>query len=141
MSAQENAKMARGIYEMFNNRDFDGMAALAAENMEVVNIPVGATLSGPAGFRQHAQGWGGAFPDSRVEVTNVIASDEGVVVEFRGRGTHTGPLASPAGEIPATGKSVDIPFCDVYQVKGGKLSSLHAYFDSATMLRQLGLIS
>ena len=140
MSAQDNVKIARKNYETFNNRDFDGAVAQAAENIELLNVPLGVTLHGPEGFRQYVQGWATAFPDSRVEVTNIVASEEGVVTEFRGRGTHTGPLSGPTGEIPATGRSVDVPFCDVIQIKNGKISSIHTYYDVATMMGQLGLM-
>jgi ketosteroid isomerase-like protein len=71
----------------------------------------------------------------------MVADEEGVVVEFRGRGTHTGPLANPAGDIRATGRKVDIPFCQVYRLKGGKIVSSRLYFDTATMMGQLGLLS
>jgi steroid delta-isomerase-like uncharacterized protein len=140
MSAQDNAKFARSVYEMYNSRDLDGMAAQAAVGAEIMSVPTGMTLEGPDGFRQYIQGWASAFPDSKIEVTNVIAGEEGAVVEFRGRGTHTGPLMAPTGEIPATGKSVDIPFCDVLQIKDGKITSMHSYFDLATMMGQLGLM-
>jgi len=140
MSAQDNVKIARKNYEAFNNRDFDGGVAQAAENIELLNVPLGVTLHGPEGFRQILEGWATAFPDGRVEVTNIVAGEEGVVIEFRGRGTHTGPLSGPTGEIPATGRSVDVPFCDVMQIKNGKITSLHTYYDAATMMGQLGLM-
>lgn len=140
MSTQENAKLAHSLYEMYNNGDFDGMAAQAAADAEITGVPTGMTLKGPDGFRQYIQGWASAFPDSQIEVMNVIVGEEGAVVEFRGRGTHTGPLMAPTGEIPATGKSVDIPFCDVLQMKDGKITSLRSYFDIATMMGQLGLM-
>jgi steroid delta-isomerase-like uncharacterized protein len=140
MSAQDNVKIARKNYEAFNHRDFDGGVAQAAENIELLNVPLGVTLHGPEGYRQYIQGWATAFSDSQVEVTNIVAGEEGAVIEFRGRGTHTGPLNGPAGEIPATGRSVDIPFCEVMQIKNGKISSIHTYYDAATMMGQLGLM-
>ena len=140
MSAQDNAKLARTIYDMYNQRDIDGMVAPVAAGAEIVSVPTGMTLQGPEGFRQYVQGWATAFPDSKIEVGNVIAGDEGAVVEFRGSGTHTGPLLAPTGEIPATGKPVNIPFCDVMQIKDGKITSIHSYFDAATMMGQLGLM-
>ena len=51
-----------------------------------------------------------------------------------------GPLVGPQGEIPPTGKSVDVAFCDVYQFKDGKFTSLRSYFDTATLMGQLGLM-
>jgi steroid delta-isomerase-like uncharacterized protein len=141
MSAQDNARIARAIYDAFNDRDFDQGVSLVAKDVRWLNVPLGITFQGPAGYRQYVQGWAAAFPDSKVEITNMIASEEGVVTEFRGRGTHTGPLAGPAGEIPATGRRVDVSFCDVLRFQNGKIVSAHTYYDAATLMRQLGLTS
>src|SRR5574341_655621 len=127
MSAQDNARMVRTTYDAYNDRKFDVAVALASEDSEWLNVPLGLALRGKEGYRQFLQGWATAFPDSRTEVTYTVADEEGVVVEFRGRGTHTGPLASPAGNIPATGRSVDISFCQVFRLKGGKIVSSHLY--------------
>lgn len=63
-----------------------------------------------------------------------------MVVEFMGRGTHTGPLHTPTGDVPATGRRVDLPFCDVHRIEDGKITNGRSYFDLATMMRQLGLM-
>ena len=81
-----------------------------------------------------------AFPDGRCDVTNIAASEDGAVVEFAGRGTQTGTFITPEGEIMPTGKRVDVPFCDVFKIKNGKIVSYNSYFDSSTMMKQLGLI-
>jgi predicted ester cyclase len=77
---------------------------------------------------------------AQVEDTNVIAGDNGAVIEFIGRGTHTGTLASPMGEIPPTGRRVELPFCEVYRITNGKIVGGSTYFDLAGMLQQLGLM-
>ena len=141
VSAADNAALARKAYDLWNRRDFDGGAALCAPDVEVVNIATGQTFPGPEGVRRYQQSWATAFPDARVEVTHVIAAEDGAVVEFTGRGTHTGPLAGPQGEIPATGRPVEIRFCDVYEIRGGKIARQRTYFDLATLMRQLGLMS
>jgi len=133
--------MIHSLYNAFNSRDFDQGAALIADDALWVNIATGQTFQGPEGYKQFVQGWSGAFPDSKVDVYKVIVANGYVVVEFHGQGTHTGPLQTPAGPIPPTGRQVDIPFCEVYEIKNGRVVSAHTYFDSATMMRQLGLIS
>jgi steroid delta-isomerase-like uncharacterized protein len=141
MSAKDNTRIAQANYAAYNDRDFERGAALFAGDAELLNVPLGVTLHGREGFRQYVGGWASAFPDSRVEVVNMISSEDGVVTEFRGRGTHTGPLVGPAGEIPATGRSVDLRFCEVMLIKDGKIVSLHTYYDTATMMGQLGLLA
>lgn len=57
-----------------------------------------------------------------------------MVVEFVGRGAHEGALKSAAGDIPATGRRVEIPFREVHGVRDGKLASTRSYFDGVVML-------
>jgi steroid delta-isomerase-like uncharacterized protein len=135
----DNVAVANALYEAFNARDFDRMAALTADGCEVVAIAFGQTFHGPAGMRAYMQNWITGFPDGRVEITHVIASGGNVVTEFVGRGTHTASLGTPAGELKATGRAAELPVCDVIELKDGKVERLRTYFDAATLLRQLGL--
>jgi hypothetical protein len=64
-----------------------------------------------------------------------------VASEHIGSFTNTAPLQSPAGEIPPTGRRAELQIAEVYQMKDGKLALLRAYYDVATMLRQLGVMS
>jgi predicted ester cyclase len=63
---------------------------------------------------------------------------ETVVLELTWRGTHEGPLQTPKGSIPATGKSIEIRACAVIQVAGEKGKSQRHYFDMATLFQQIG---
>jgi predicted ester cyclase len=82
-----------------------------------------------------------AFPDMRHEVLSTIDSDEQVAAEIRFTGTHTGPLASPSGDIAPTGKAVTLDYADLLRFTGGKLESEHVYFDQTAVLTQLGLLA
>jgi steroid delta-isomerase-like uncharacterized protein len=141
MSAQDNAALAREVYATFNRKDYDRCLARATEDVEVVLTPFGQTFTGHAGFRDFMTGFTRAFPDIEITVTNQVATEDQVVNECRWRGTHTGPLMSPQGEIPATGKRVEeARICEVWGIRDGKLASLRNYQDVSTWLRQLGLV-
>ena len=60
------------------------------------------------------------------------------MLELTWRGTHEGPLQTPKGSIPATGKSIEIRACAVIQVAGEKARSQRHYFDMATLFQQIG---
>ena len=137
---QDNAALVRDVHQAWNKRDFDRIIALTSPEVEWVTMPTGQKFRGLDGMRQYAQGWATAFPDGRVEDSNLIASDNGGAVEFIGRGTHNGPLMSPSGEIPATGRRLEMSFCEIYRIKNGKIVGGAIYFDMATMLQQLGLM-
>lgn len=140
MPVQENTKIAQTLYDAFNTKDVERALAQYAGNVEIVSVPMGMTFHGHDGYKQFIQGWMEAFPEGKVEVIHMVANDNGVVTEFRGRGSHTGPLASPAGPIPPTGRSIDVHFCEVLEIEGGKIVKDRLYFDAATMMRQLGLV-
>lgn len=136
----DTATIARTVYEAFNDRDFERASALMSDDGEWVNVPTDERFEGRDGIRRDLEQWANAFPDGRVEITRVRAGDDWAVVEFTGRGTNTGPLATPAGEMPATGRRVELPFCDVLDIRDGKIFRGRSYFDMASMMRQLGLM-
>jgi len=47
-------------------------------------------------------------------------------------------LRTPAGVIAASEKLIEVPACQVIQVKEGKVASFTHYFDFLTLLRQIG---
>jgi steroid delta-isomerase-like uncharacterized protein len=141
MSTQNNADLARTIYRLFNEGKLDQVVELANEDVELILIPFGQTFHGREGFMNFLQGFHSAFPDITITVTNQVAAGDQVVTEFTARGTHTRPLQTPAGEVPPTGRVVDLTVCEVWQVKNGRLAALRNYQDMASMIRQLGLIA
>ena len=56
------------------------------------------------------------------------------------RGTRSGPLPSPQGPIPATGREFELRFCGLGRVRGDRISEVHVYFDSMSIMTQLGLV-
>lgn len=103
-------------------------------------MPFGLAYRGREGFRAFMQGFKAAFPDCTVNLTQQVATDDAVVNEFRARGPHLGPPASSAGDIPPTGRSIDYPVCEVWELRDGKLACLRNYFDAATVMSQLGMM-
>jgi steroid delta-isomerase-like uncharacterized protein len=135
------ADIARQHYDLYNAQDLDRAAtSLIAEDAEWVNVATGETFRGPDGYRRFIQGWRSAFPGSRIDDLRIEGNDDVIVAEFRGRGTHAGPLATPAGMLPPTGRVIDVPFCEVMEVREGRISRARLYFDSATLMRQLGVL-
>ena len=138
----DNAAIVRDLYDAFNDHDLDRAAAMVSEDFELVDFAAdGQAFRGPEGFRQWHQIFLTAVPDAKAEVTNVVAAGEGgwVFTEHIGRGTHTGPLVGPSGTIPPTGRKIELPIGELFRVENGKIALIHAYYDGATMMRQLGV--
>lgn len=134
-----NADLARRVHEAWNERNFDEIAEATASDATTTIVGSGDTFDGPEGTYVYNKMWANGFPDGKVTVDRVTESGDYVVVEFTGRGTHTGTLSTSMGEIPATGRSMTLQLCDVMEFKNGKIQSQKTYFDTGSMMAQLGL--
>jgi ketosteroid isomerase-like protein len=122
---------------MFEHGDFDRLPQLVGENAEIV-MPGGMRFRGAAEVRPVLEAYKAGFPDLRHEVVARVETTDGIAVELRITMTHTGPFATPAGEIAPTGNRVVLDACDVVRFGAdGRISSWHAYFDMASMLAQI----
>jgi predicted ester cyclase len=57
-----------------------------------------------------------AFPDLRFDVLDWFAADSRYVLRLRATGTHRGRLATPIGEIPATGRGITMHGIEIFEV-------------------------
>jgi steroid delta-isomerase-like uncharacterized protein len=135
----DNADLARRMHEAWNERNFDELADGTAPDAILTVVSSGDTYEGVQGAREYAEMWVSGFPDGKVTVDRLIASGDDVVVEYTGRGTHTETLSTGMGDIPATGRSVTLQLCDVMEFKDGKVYRQRTYFDTGSMMAQLGL--
>ena len=135
----DNAAFVRGLYEAWNDRDFNKFAEAMAPAGKVGVMGSGDTFEGPEGAIRYGETWANAFPDGKITIDTLVADGDHVVVEFTGRGTHTGTLATSMGDIPATGKAVTLKLCDSLDLRNGKVEMQRSYIDTASMMAQLGL--
>jgi steroid delta-isomerase-like uncharacterized protein len=121
--------------ECWNQKDMAGMRARMHQDYSYTGGD-GVQQKGVDAGMAVAEMFANAFPDGKIDVTRVIRAGDGVVViEFVGRGTHTGDLMG----IPPTGRTMEIPVCDVVEVRDGKIYSEHEYMDQMVIMTQLGV--
>ena len=80
-----------------------------------------------------------AFPDFQVTMPTQVEQGPFVAVQFRVTGTHLGTLRTPGGDIPPTGRHINLPCSDFFEVQGGLIVSVKLHFDRLTLLEQLGV--
>lgn len=121
------------MFEAIAARDFQRLRELAHPDYRY------SSADGQAGGIEvgiaNTQTYTNAFPDLVFEIVNSFSSGEWSCIEYVGRGTHTAELQG----IPATGKRVQGVACNVIQVRDGKVYREHDYFDTMTVLQQLGV--
>lgn len=140
LNAKDNATIVRSHIDCFNSRDMNRGLTLVSKDARWSNIPFGRDFTGHAGYREFHENWVTAMPDVKVEIVNLVGDDQSTVVEMIARGTHSGPLVGPEGTITATFKKIDLKVCELFRLQDGLIVESHVYFDSATMMRQLGVL-
>ena len=133
--------VARKAEEAWKNRDAQALARMYAGDA-VVADPLAGLMRGRDAVQRDAVEFFRAFSNTSFEQLNVFAKDErNGAIEWRLRGTNTGPLATPGGELPATGKDVDIEVVGVWSLdESGLITREKRYYDVAALLAQLGLM-
>jgi predicted ester cyclase len=71
--------------------------------------------------------------DAHPKVTTLVVGDGHAALEANFVGIHTGEFLG----IPASGRSVQVPYCVVYDLRGDKLAALRAYIPMDLFTQQL----
>jgi predicted ester cyclase len=135
MALKSNAEIVRELYRAFDAKDVERTMALTTPDARMQNIPFGLVV----GSREYTENWARAFPDGKIQVVALASQGDLVFAECIGRGTHTGILRGPGGEIRPTQRKVELKFIEVYNMKDGKIAGGRIYFDGLSFLAQLGL--
>jgi len=122
-----------------NTKDIEGLLANQQPDAELV-IPGGVTLRGHEQVRQYTEALWAAFPDGSFSFAGQVLAEDAAAVELVFMGTHTGPLATPNGVIPPTGRRVTLQSASILRFKEGLIASEHAYPDQLEFMTQLGLM-
>ena len=136
-----NAEVSDSALKLFNENKIDEWAdAIAADDIILEDMAVGHKASGKEEATAYVQSWKTAFPDMVGSCNNRVESGNTMFEECSWKGTNTGEITAPDGsKIPATGKSINIKNCFVYEFENGKLKSMKNYLDNMSMMGQLGL--
>jgi ketosteroid isomerase-like protein len=128
----------RRYYDAFNRRDQDAYADLFAHDC-LIEAP-GLSARGIEAVRAFDRVYTDAFPEARIESLRMtVIGDALATANWMHGGKHQGPLRSPAGEIPPTGASFNVPYCASFIVKNGRIALQRLQFDAEMIPVVLGL--
>ena len=122
--------------ESENVHDFETtMGTFGHPRYEIV--PTGDVFDGVEEVTRYFEETRAAFPDQRNENAKMHHAEGSVVVEFDLLGTHDGNFRG----LPATGREFRCRTLAIFEFEDGtdRIVCERVYFDSATILRQLGV--
>jgi predicted ester cyclase len=136
----ELLELVREGFRRNDANDVDGFAAMMAADCEW-SSPEG-TVHGRDAVREYVGRFRTAFPDGRHTIDRALESGTTVAIQGRWAGTHTGTFATPEGDVPATGRRLEVPFALFIDgdPAAGEASRVGVYMDHMTLAAQLGLL-
>jgi len=139
VSPQTMIEVAKAPILAYNDKNWQKAKASMTPNFVYDEVATQRRVEGADQAIVLWKGWAEAFPDSKGTFHAAHVSGSTVVLEVTWKGTHQGPLQTPKGPIPATGKRIELRGCCVFEVAGEQVRTMRNYFDMATMLQQLGV--
>lgn len=141
MSAEENKRLVRDLYEGINRHDPAAAAAFYAIDAKNHGHTVGRD-----GMQKMFESLLSAFPDLTYRIEEATAEGDRVVCKVTMNGTHHGRPTMPAAfggmlaAVPPTQKKVEVLHFHGFRLSGGQIVEHTAVRDDLGMLKQLGLV-
>ncbi|MEV7869776.1 ester cyclase [Streptomyces sp. NPDC088124] len=137
--ADSNKATFRRFHDVLNSGDAEAISKIidevvAPDLLFHAPVPMGAT-----GVQALKKVWTvllRAFPDLRVEIEDVIAEGDKVVVRNTVTGTHRGEYR----DLPPTGRSVRYDEIFIFRFAGGRIAEVWGVVDVFAQMRQLGVL-
>jgi steroid delta-isomerase-like uncharacterized protein len=136
MSEQNKALVRRFLDQVFNNARPEVIDELIADDYVDHSASPGQA-PGPGGARQIYEMYRTAFPDLRVEIHELVAEADLVVVRATFAGTSQGPLMG----APPTGKPVQIASMVIVRLRDGRFVERWEQMDLLGLMLQLGVVA
>jgi len=138
--ALDNEQIVRQAYQIAEVKDIPAWVDAFTEDGTFTDMSIGVVFSGPDGLPEQVENYARAFPDMHREIYRVYVAEDIVVVQLALQGTHEGPLHLPQGTVPPTGRRMDAPCCDVFELVDGKIKRFDCYPSGTVILGQLGVL-
>ena len=135
MSLENNKQLARDYFKAFLAKDVAWFKERIEPGFRRHDPGLPFEVVGPQGVERLADALLPAIPDMRLDIEDVVAEGEKVLVRLVIRGTHRGELLG----IAPTGRSLEVAVLDLFHIRGGRLAEHWALLDNLGMLRQLGV--
>ena len=127
----------------FATRDTEATLATMVEEAYVNHIPVMTGGRGKPALRDfYSRDFIPAMPPDTTltPISRTVGKDQ-IVDEMIFSFTHTQEMPWMLPGIAPTGRRVEVPLVAIVHFRGGKLAHEHIYWDQASVLKQIGLLT
>ena len=132
MSADIKTMVRKVFEEGMNKRNFSVLDEIL--HKDFVNYSFTNFLPGPEGFKGAINMFIAGFPDLKIITDDILAEEIACSTRGHFTGTHKGEFMG----IPATGKTINVKFIDMWKLKDGRLHESWVVMDIAALMQQIG---
>jgi hypothetical protein len=118
-----------------------GVVAAAFHQLYADPVLVNGAPFPVAALVERARDLHAAFEGLQLELVDRVDGPGRVAIAHRNRGRHVGPLATPLGEVPATGHMVETLGIDILTVADDLITEIWVAADELGRLLQLGAVT
>lgn len=129
---QSTDDMVQKEFAAWNAHDPDRVTSFFTEDVLYEDVAFGLKAHGHAELRKMAVDFFTGVPDFKLEVVRNTSMGNHGSVEWVFSGTDVG--------LFKTGKKFSVRGASVYELRGGRFSSNRDYYDSASIMRQVGIL-
>ena len=131
-----NKQRARDYFKAFATQDKAWLEANVAPTYIRQDTTLPFEVKGPEGVLALGDVLLGAFSEVELDIQDVIAENDKVLVHLRFRGVHSGPF----GDFPASGKRFDVMVLDFFRMEDGMIAEQWPAIDNLGLQQQIGMI-
>jgi ketosteroid isomerase-like protein len=133
-----NEQIVRNAYQRAEEKDLQGFVSCFTDDGTFTDQSIGVTYKGQD-IAFTVDNYGKAFPDMHRELFRFYEDGNMVMVQLALQGTHNGTLHLPSGTFEPTGKRMDAPCADFFEIVDGKIKRFDCYPSGTVVAAQLGL--
>jgi predicted ester cyclase len=131
-----NKQRARDYFKAFATQDRAWLDANVAPTYIRQDTTLPFEVVGPDGVMTLGDVLLGAFSEIELDIQEVIAENDKVLVHLRFRGAHSGAF----GDYAATGKRFDVMVLDFFRMENGMIAEQWPAIDNLGLQQQIGMI-
>ncbi len=129
------------MLKAFNAHDAVAFTKFYSDDAILFDVKGDEMTRGKAAIEKYYSDYFRTFPDAKLEIMQIIASGDQVCFEIVMRGTFTGSLTGPEGDIKPTGlKCVTKAAFLAKLTPEGLIKEDRTYYDELNWMKQLGII-
>ena len=136
MSLEENKAVARRWHaDLYKAGRVEVADEICSPDLRMHGTGVPSDVAaGTAFVKEDVAAYRGAFSFDYLNDDDVIAEGDKVAIRWTFKGTNNGPM----GDIPATGKQVEVTGIDIFRIEDGRIAEFWTELNMMSLMEQIG---